>query len=122
MPYALSIAVVSVLVIFSWIYQRILFYKNTSELLWDRINKEIHFKENMQCNAIEPLNELNKNDIPIEEIQIDKSLIRDHDTLASIEKYNSHAENYNKLVIQFPGNILASLGSHQPKTKLILKD
>lgn len=123
MPYALSIAVLIILVIFTRIYRRISFYKNATERAWKDIYEVLELR---QCileirNTNENDEQLASIDINSNEITISKTQLKNKETLKSIDEYNFFAQKYNRLVFQFPGNILSSLGSHEHKTLIDLK-
>ena len=123
MPYALSIAVLIILGIFTWIYRRITFYKNATERAWKDIYEVLELR---QCileipNTNENDEQLPSIDINSNEITISKTQLKNKETLKSIDEYNYFAQKYNRLAFQFPGNILSSLGSHHPKMLIIIE-
>ncbi len=123
MSYALSIAVLLILGIFTWIYRRITFYKSATERAWKNIYEDLELR---QCileirNTNENNEQLPSIDFNSDEITISKTQLKNKETLKSIDEYNFLAQKYNRLVFQFPGNILSSLGSHESKTLIELK-
>jgi hypothetical protein len=123
MPYALSIAVLIILGIFTWIYRRISFYKKATEGAWKDLYEDLELR---QCileirNTNEYDEQLASIAINSDEITISKTQLKNKETLKSINEYNFLAQKYNRLAFQFPGNILSSLGSHEQKTLIDLK-
>lgn len=126
MPYALSIAVILVLAVFTWIYQRLSFYKTETDLAWDRLSATDVIRRSLSSIIEEEnhvsLSVINNECSQLNEITLSKSDIENDEILFSIKEYNRLTDRYNRMVTQFPGAILASLGDHQIRIKVILRD
>lgn len=126
MSYALSIAVILVLGLFTWIYRRLSFYKTKTDLAWDKLVQaaglQNFFIFSKQEESELSTFRINNEHFNLDDITIYKSDIENEEIQLFIEEYNRLAEKYNRMVNQFPGNILAPLGSHQIRRKVILQD
>jgi hypothetical protein len=125
MPYALSIAVILILGIFTWIYKRLAFHKIEMDLAWEKLIYTVSGNPLISASPEEnkvSLSEIKSERFNSNEITFCKSDIQNEGVLLLIEEYNSRVDRYNCMVTQFPGNILAPLGAHQSRAKIIFRD